>query len=84
MSDFPLVIQCGHEDQLPMEELFAAINQILMPKARALWEEWHQEGKLVEADGSWMWSTLMPEDSAPDDCETSPQPLAQDAGQGAK
>ena len=72
MPDFPLVIRCGHEDQLPMEEQFSAINQILLAKAKGLWEEWHQEGKLVEADGCWRWSTLNPEDSASDNCETSP------------
>lgn len=56
MHSFPLVVECGLYTQESLEELSQGVDQVLVQKARCLWEEWLSAGHLIEADGYLMWN----------------------------
>ena len=55
MPNFPLEMHQDPNRQQDSEALTQMIGLALLPKARSLWEEWLDQGRLVEVDGCWHW-----------------------------
>ena len=66
MPNFALDIRQDPNKQQDPEVLTQMIGLALLPRARSLWEEWLDQGQLIEVDGCWRWKDEPPSPSDAD------------------